>query len=775
MNPDLVWKDTRVRFSLSVVDGTSDRQHDVLVDADPHSTVAELLPVLLRTLGAEMHESFARQTAVHVDGGRVDNDLTLRDAGLRPGAVVALHEPTGATGALPRGVVEVRVVSGPGAGRVHRLGIGEHPLGNGAAGMSLPDLLLPTEALTIRVTTAAEVEVVACDLPVTVDGRRPGDPDPAADDPSTDEAEVDHDDPDFLDSLPDAALTRRERRQKRRRAKARQRARSRGAAPEEPAEIVWPEGADLRIGDTLLQWRQVWVPDADTSPSEELLGIDFNRPPRMLRADRERSFVIPQEPKAPRRATLPWPLIIAPLLMAGPMAFFFGPRFLLFALLSPFMALFNFVAQRRGTVRDYRDRLVEYRHELRSVRHRLAVAEGLERDELRQDHPDPAAVLLEAVGPGQRLWMRRRLDPDYLTLRVGVADRPSALAVRDKSVKETDAPREANVLHDVPVSISVRDVPIIGACGDQAGVDAVARWFPRPGRRPALADRPPALRPHRCRPRGPVGLAALAPALPRRGRAGRRAHRHRPGLDLAPGGRARPAARPADPGLGPAAAVRQALPPGPDVLVVLDGARRLRTLPGVVSLLRDGPAVGIHLLCLDEDQRSLPEECASCSTCARAWSSLRRTGSEAVARIRPDLVEPAWGELVGRALAPVRDTTPSVESSGLPSSARLLEVLGLEDPTDEPGRAPLGSRGPHRRRDRRGLRRPVPPRPPQGRPARADRRYDGLRQVRAAADPRRVPGAGQQPRAASPSCCVDYKGGAAFKDCAQACRTRSAW
>lgn len=766
MNRDPGWKDTRVRFSLSVVDGTSDRQHDVLVDADPHSTVAELLPVLLRTIGVEMHESFARQTAVYVDGGRVDNDLTLRDAGLRPGAVVALHEPTGATGALPRGVVEVRVVSGPGAGRVHRLGIGEHPLGNGAAGMSLPDLLLPTEALTIRVTTAAEVEVVSCDLPVTVDGRRPGDPDPATDDPSTAEAEVDHDDPDFLDSLPDAALTRRERRQKRRRAKARQRAKSRGAAPEEPAEIVWPEGADLRIGDTLLQWRQVWVPDADTSPSEELLGIDFNRPPRMLRADRERAFVIPQEPKAPRRATLPWPLIIAPLLMAGPMALFFGPRFLLFALLSPFMALFNFVAQRRGTVRDYRDRLVEYRHELRSVRHRLAVAEALERDELRQDHPDPAAVLLEAVGPGQRLWMRRRPDPDYLTLRVGVADRPSALAVRDKSVKETDAPREANVLHDVPVSISVRDVPIIGACGDQAGVDAVARWFLGQA---AVLHSPTDLRlvvltgaeredqwgwlrwlPH-CRIEGePVGalIGTDQDSISRRvGELGQL---------LAQRTQAS----------GPAAAVRKALPPGPDVLVVLDGARRLRTLPGVVSLLRDGPAVGIHLLCLDEDQRSLPEECAAVLDLREGVVELRRTGSEAVARIRPDLVEPAWGELVGRALAPVRDTTPSVESSGLPSSARLLEVLGLEDPTDE-----LVARrwGPEARTD-------VVIGVGFDGPFRLDIRKDGPHALIAG-----TTGSGKSELlqtlvaslalANSPEqltfVLVDYKGGSAFKDCAQ--------
>ena len=755
-----------MRFSLSVIDGSADLQHDVLVDADPTSTVGDLLPVLLRTLGVQMHESFARQVAVYVDGGRVESADSLREAGVRPGAVVALHEAVGRPGGLPRGVVELRVVSGPGAGRVHRLGIGEHTLGNGAAGMSLPDLLLPTDALAIRVTTSAEVEVVENALPVTVDGREPGDPDPASDDLSVEESDTDLTDPDFIDGLPDAALTRRERRQKRKRAKARTRAKAKGTVVEEPAEVVWPAGTDLHIGDTLLQWRQVWVPDADTSPSEELLGIDFNRPPRMLRADRERAFVIPDEPKAPRRASIPWPLIIAPLIMAGPMAFFFGPRFLMFALLSPFMAMFNFVAQRRGTVRDYRERLVEYRRELRSVRHRLAVAESMERDELRQDHPDPAAVLLEAVGPGQRLWMRRRPDPDYLTLRVGVADRPSALAVRDKSLKETDAPREANVLSDVPVSISMRAIPVVGACGDQAGVDAVARWFLGQA---AVLHSPTDLRlyvlttaeredqwgwlrwlPH-CRLDGePVGalIGTDQDSVSRRvGELGQLlAQRTQDG--------------------GPSASVQNKLPPAPDVVVVLDGARRLRTLPGIVSLLRDGPAVGIHLLCLDEDQRSLPEECGAVLELRDGVVELRRTGSEAVARIRPDLVEPGWGELVGRALAPVRDTTPSVEMSGLPSSARLLECIGLEDPTPD-----LVARrwGPEARTD-------VVIGVGFDGPFRLDIRKDGPHALIAG-----TTGSGKSELlqtivaslavANSPEqltfVLVDYKGGSAFKDCAQ--------
>ncbi len=677
-----------MRLSLSVVDGTTQAQHDVLVDALPESAVAELLPALLRAVGADLHPSFARQSAVWVDGRRVAPDETLRAAGLVPGSVVVLHEPDGRTPELPRGVVELRVVSGPGSGRVHRLGIGDFELGNGAAGMSLPDVLLPVDAVRLRVTTNAEIEIVsvAPDLRsgLRVDGHDPDVPHPAQDLDRGDGDTGSDEDPDSLiASLPDAALTRAERRRKRRRGKQAAR-RTATDAPVDPEPPTWPAGADLRVGGTVLQWHPVWEPDADVSPSEDLLGTDFNRPPRLIPPARESAFVIPGEPRAPRRATLPWPMVLAPLVMAGPMAVVFGSyRFLMFAALSPVMALFNFVAQRRGAARDYREQLLGYRQELASVLRRIAVAERLERDELRRDRPDPAAVLLAAAGPGQQLWMRRRTDADALTLRVGVADVPSAVRVSDRSRKETDEAREPDVLGDVPVAISLRDVPVVGVCGDEVEVDALARWFVGQA---AVLHTPKDLRvvvltgsdreqqwgwtrwlPH-CRVEGEPVAAVLGTD---QGSVGRRLAELVHLVESRRGDGA------------PGSVTGTRLPPAPDTLVVLDGARRLRSLPGVVTLLREGASAGVYVVCLDEDERSLPEECAAVLEAAGGTVELRRTGSESVARIRPDLVESAWAERVGRALAPLRDTTPDARSSALPASARLLSLLDLEDPTPD--------------------------------------------------------------------------------------------
>ena len=86
-------------------------------------------------------------------------------------------------------------------------------------------------------------------------------------------------------------------------------------------------------------------------------------------------------------------------------------------------------------------------------------------------------VLLDAVGPGQQLWVRRRPDPDYLELRLGVADRPSPIQAADRSRKATDEPPEPEMLGDVPVSVSMRDLGVIGVCGEGGGVDALTRWL----------------------------------------------------------------------------------------------------------------------------------------------------------------------------------------------------------------------------------------------------------------------------------------------------------
>ncbi len=611
-----------MRFSVTVVDGRDHRRIDTLLDADPDQPLAEVLPAVLEVAGEHVHPSFASRVPVWVDGRPADAGRSLREGGLRPGSTLALHAPVSRDGD-PRGVAEIRVVGGPGAGRVHRIGLGETLVGCGAAGLSLPDVLLPPDALRVVARPGGEVEVqVVTGLEVRLDGE-----------PVT-------------------------------------------------GSVTWAVGGYLDAGDTVLELADPGVEPAQAEPAADHPGIDVNRPPRLLPPDRERGFTLPVPPGRRPKQAIPWIMVLAPMVMAAPTALFY-PRALIFAFMSPIMALGNVVQMRRGSRKQFTEDSKRYAEELADVEARIETALVRERDARRSLGPDPATVLLTAMGPGRRLWERRRADPDSLVLRLGLADLPAGLSVSEPGLAKSTEPPEPRGLLDVPAGLALRELGVVGLAGAAEPRDALARWLvaqsavlhsPRDLRIVLVTDAQaedrwgwvrwlPHARVDDERVPATVGTEQMS--------VGRRL------AELTQLVTERTAAA-VDAAGGP----RRGLPPGPDLLVVLDGARRLRALPGVVQLLRDGPAAGVHLLCLDDQVRELPEECRGVVDCPEHGRiSLHRTMAADVTGILPDLVEVAWADRVARALAPLRDTTPDVEDAGIPTSARLLEVSHLDPPT----------------------------------------------------------------------------------------------
>ncbi|GHJ36459.1 FHA domain-containing protein [Streptomyces sp. TS71-3] len=74
--------------------------------------------------------------------------------------------------------------------------------------------------------------------------------------------------------------------------------------------------------------------------------------------------------------------------------------------------------------------------------------------------PDPAALLLTALGPGARLWERGPRHPDALTVRLGTADRPA---------------RGGGVLPAVPVTTGLREVGSLGLAGPRRRLSGLVR------------------------------------------------------------------------------------------------------------------------------------------------------------------------------------------------------------------------------------------------------------------------------------------------------------
>ncbi|MFQ6145413.1 FHA domain-containing protein, partial [Streptomyces seoulensis] len=82
--------------------------------------------------------------------------------------------------------------------------------------------------------------------------------------------------------------------------------------------------------------------------------------------------------------------------------------------------------------------------------------------QLPETWPDPAALLLTALGPGPRLWERGPGHPEALTVRLGTADRPAP----DGS---------GRLLPAVPVTAGLREVGALGLAGPRERLSGLAR------------------------------------------------------------------------------------------------------------------------------------------------------------------------------------------------------------------------------------------------------------------------------------------------------------
>jgi len=635
---------------------------DLVLDLPEDATVADLAGVL---------DGGAAPTGpLFLGATALDPAQPVRASAVRSGAVLGLGAAVPAVLTPPDGVVDVLVTSGPGAGRVHRLAPGTATVGS-APGCTV-------------VVDDPDLAPVAVHLQVAPDGRvvvePAGPPAPARPAPVRQRA------------LPGPLVLRPApggegspaRRGRTRPSPASGTVDADAAVPvvhlgrrAVTSAAPW-DGADaLAVGPAVLRLERPRRTGAATSPTPAGATVDVNRPPRLLPARRPSVFALPPEPVRAERTPVPWLLLVAPLLLSLALWWFTrSPYTLAFAALSPLLALGNVTTSRRAGARRHREQVAEHGRRSRVVREG-AVAALLAEEAARHDRaPDPATVLLTAAGPRPRLWERRVGEQDWLLLRVGTADQPSEVVLRDPAREEHEGPLRWSA-PDVPVTLDLEELGVVGVAGPDARRRAVAasclaqtavlsspadldvvllcadeaaaaawawvRWLPHA----RLAGADPAAGTVRAgSPDGDLALRLTElTALLERRRAQRREHRDAP--------------------------LRH-------VLVVLDGARALRARAGVVSLLQDGPALGVRLLCLDADVRSLPEECRGVVDAGTTPGRVQGSGSDPVDGVRFDEVEPAWCERVGRALAPLRDSSSEDLAGSLPASSRLLEVLGLD-------------------------------------------------------------------------------------------------
>ncbi|MFJ4983195.1 FtsK/SpoIIIE domain-containing protein [Streptomyces sp. NPDC088732] len=301
---------------------------------------------------------------------------------------------------------------------------------------------------------------------------------------------------------------------------------------------------------------------------------------------------------------------------------------------------------------------------------------------LRERWPDPAAVLLTALGPGPRLWERAPGHPDTLTVRLGTADLPAEDGYR--------------TLPAVPFTIDLRDphTQVLGLAGPRPRLTGLAR---------AVIAQLCALHPP-----GALEVALLAAdrSRPAEQRAEEWAWLHwlphlRParGQDcrlLTATDREQAEARVAELvrrieegplGTGWATATPEAVAEaaadreGPHTLLVVDGDPGSAYLGEAVDrIAATGPSVGVHVLCLAENQERLAAQCGAVAVLEGDVATTLRIEPHGPERMTVEAVSTAWAERFARALAPLREgdaAAPRVTRSALPRTARLLDELDL--------------------------------------------------------------------------------------------------
>jgi DNA segregation ATPase FtsK/SpoIIIE, S-DNA-T family len=657
-----------MRIALTAL--TPQGPRDVIVTGDDGATVGDVaaaarevlagggqlapvipLPVTAPGLGGRYDARPAPGTeTLWLDGRHVDPHAPAARA-LPDGAVVAMDPRIAAATRLsePSGVIEVRVVGGPGAGTVHRLGPGAAILGAAPeCNLRLPAPGTPEYAARIVITRSGGSVTATLAPPGEV--TPPGRPDGSVP---------------LLDGEPVTA----------------------------PCQ--WPVGSLATIGPNVLALHWPEPPDAHLSPADEG-GFAYNRPPRLLPSDRPRRIEVPAEPERGDRARLQLVAALAPLAFGIVMAKVMHQwMYALFMLLSPVVMVSQWLSDHRHGRSSYKKAMKAYRERWTELDGQVAAERAAEEAELRDAAPDPAQILLTATGPRRRLWERRADDPDVLHLRAGLADQPSRIEfmLEKRAAHDADLP-PVPADRDVPVSLPLPQLGVVGLAGPRDSSRALARWLvaqaatlhsPRDLSIVVFSTDPQAgahwnwvrWLPHNVPAHGEdcVALVGADPDAARRRVAE---------LSAQAAERIKIASDPAHSlmaGAGAGAGI------GPRILVVLDGARALRRIPGMPQVLATSRATGIYAICLDDSDRALPEECAAVLAWDHdrpGWLTMRGGGLDLVGGALADQVSIAWADRLARAVAPVRDVSRDDDGGAMiPAAARLLDVIGMPDPAPE--------------------------------------------------------------------------------------------
>lgn len=399
-----------------VIDRDGDRREVDLQLEDPTATIADLVAAA----------GGPRQAGITVDGRSFPPDYGLDEVNLHEGALVRVGGPADGEAATPRAPA-LAVVDGPAAGS-------SVPLDGTAVHVGRDpccELALADPAVSAR---HARIERRGSGLVVTDLGSHNGT---------------------WVDGQP---VT--------------------GPTPLAP-------GALLRLGATHLRVRTELPDDRPVAvdPRRRAAGglVPFNRPPRAALPPEPEPLTAPDKPEPSSKGrALSIVSIVAPIILGVALVVIYqNPRFALFLLLSPVIAIGNWLSGRRQAKKERRTSSKEFREALERLERELTACAEQETRRREVMLPDLAEVARRIRQPSTALWQRRPVHADFLRLRAGVGDvgwQPPVETGREGPAEEVAALLDAHArLPRTPVEVDLSAGGVVGVVGDRRAALALAR------------------------------------------------------------------------------------------------------------------------------------------------------------------------------------------------------------------------------------------------------------------------------------------------------------
>lgn len=200
-------------------------------------------------------------------------------------------------------------------------------------------------------------------------------------------------------------------------------------------------GQPFTLGDSEIVIRLVGDFDGTAAEEDPVLerggALLFNRSPRVEERFTGEELDEPRYPRDQVQRLFPWPMLVAPILLALTMyAVTQRPSSLLMAAASPMMMFGNFISQKTNIGQRLRKESQVFEEQFERLEEKLYHARPREREVRQNEVPAVAVVFDEAMRLGPLLWTRRPEHWNFLSVRLGTCEDDSRTTIQRAEAAE---------------------------------------------------------------------------------------------------------------------------------------------------------------------------------------------------------------------------------------------------------------------------------------------------------------------------------------------------